>query len=116
MGQEAIRKKEMELAELFVRMVREISGIRIYGDFSTSLRAPIVTLNLKGVQAALLADILWTEYETAVRAGAHCAPRMHRALGTGEAGAVRFSFSWFNTEEEAVAAARALGEISREGC
>lgn len=115
-GQESIRKKEMELAELFVRMVREIPGIRIYGDFSTSLRAPIVTLNLKGVQAALLADILWTEYETAVRAGAHCAPRMHRALGTGEAGAVRFSFSWFNTEEEAVAAARALGEISREGC
>jgi len=34
------------------------------------------------------------------RAGGHCAPLMHEALGTVEQGAVRFSFGYFNTEEE----------------
>ena len=38
---------------------------------------------------------------------------MHRALGTEEQGAVRFSFSHFNTEDEietAIAAVRELAE------
>ena len=52
------------------------------------------------------------EYGIAVRAGAHCAPRMHRALGTEKCGAVRFSFGLFNTPEEVEAAARALREIA----
>ena len=42
----------------------------------------------------------------------HCAPRLHEALGTQEQGAVRFSFGWYNTEEEADAAVTALREIA----
>ena len=52
-------------------------------------------------------------FDIATRPGAHCAPRMHRALGTQEQGAVRFSFSWFNTAEEvdeAIAAVKELAE------
>ena len=48
----------------------------------------------------------------AVRAGAHCAPLMHEALGTKEQGAVRFSFSHFNTEEEVDTAMKAVREIA----
>ena len=46
------------------------------------------------------------------RVGAHCAPLMHRALGTESTGAVRFSMSHFNTEAEIDEAVRAVHEIA----
>ena len=49
----------------------------------------------------------------ATRPGAHCAPRMHAALGTTEQGAVRFSFSCYNTAREVDAAVAAVQEIAR---
>ena len=53
-------------------------------------------------------------YGIAVRAGAHCAPRMHRVLGTQETGAVRFSFGFYTTEAETDTALSALVELARE--
>ena len=41
-------------------------------------------------------------------AGIHCAPRMHEYFGTKTQGLVRFSFSYYNTEEEVTAAADAM--------
>ena len=49
-----------------------------------------------------------------VRAGAHCAPLMHKALGTVEQGVVRFSFSHFNTEAEVLQTAAAVQELAQE--
>ena len=66
--------------------------------------------------AALIADELAERFSIATRPGAHCAPRLHRCLGTEDQGAVRFSWSWFNTEAEtdaAVAAVAALAEEAR---
>ena len=54
------------------------------------------------------------DYDIAVRAGAHCAPRMHGALGTVEQGAVRFSFGYYNTEEETDAAIAAVRELAEQ--
>ena len=48
------------------------------------------------------------------RPGAHCAPRLHRALGTEDQGAVRFSWSYFNTEAETDAAAEAVRILAAE--
>ena len=62
----------------------------------------------------MVADALAEDYDIAVRAGAHCAPRMHEALGTVEQGAVRFSFSHYNTEEEVDTAIRAIRELAEE--
>ena len=110
---EALETKENALARLFYETVREIPGVRLYGDF-TAPRAPIVSLNLVGEDSARVADALWEEYGICVRAGAHCAPLMHRALGTVEQGVVRFSFSHTNTREEARAAARAVRSLAEE--
>ena len=52
------------------------------------------------------------EKEICTRSGGHCAPLMHEALGTREQGAVRFSFSYYNTEEEVLKAVSALRELS----
>ena len=53
--------------------------------------------------------LLYTSY---TRAGAHCAPLMHQALGTVEQGAVRFSMSYYNTEEEMDQAVLAVREMA----
>ena len=98
-GVEALQTKETALARLFYEAVREIPGVVVYGSFEEP-RAPIVSLNLAGEDSARVADALWEEFGICVRAGAHCAPLMHKALGTVEQGMVRFSFSHGNTEEE----------------
>ena len=48
----------------------------------------------------------------ATRPGAHCAPLMHRALGTERQGVVRFSFGYFNTNEEVDTAIDALRDLA----
>ncbi len=112
-GVEALETKENALARLFYETVQEIPGVRLYGDF-TAPRAPIVSLNLAGEDSARVADVLWEEYGICVRAGAHCAPLMHKALGTVEQGVVRFSFSHTNTREEALAASCAVRSLAEE--
>lgn len=97
-----------------MRVSASFQEFRIYGDFSSSVVAPVIALNLGDYPSSEVADELDQRFEIAVRAGAHCAPRMHRALGTEEQGAVRFSFSWFNTEKEVLAAAEALCILAQE--
>lgn len=113
-GIDTIGEKENRLLRRFLEGVRQIPGIQVYGDFSQPRRCAIAALNLKDVDSAAVADALMTDYGIAVRSGAHCAPRMHQALGTASQGAVRFSFSWFNTEQEVDAAIQALRELAQE--
>lgn len=110
-GIDGIREKEQQLMWRFYEGVRNIDGITVYGDFETKERCPIVTLNLLDYDAGMVSDELFQEYGIATRPGAHCAPLMHEALGTVEQGAVRFSFSHFNTEEEIDTAIAALKEM-----
>ena len=111
-GPVAIHAKELALRDRFIEAVSDIPGIEIYGPGIGSESMPIVALNLAGLESWETADLLAQEYGIAVRAGAHCAPRMHRALGTEKSGSVRFSFGLFNTPEEVETAARALREIA----
>lgn len=114
-GVEALCAKETALAQLFYENIQGIPGVVVYGGCPAGPHAPIVSLNLAGEDSARVADALWEEYGICVRAGAHCAPLMHKALGTVEQGAVRFSFSHQNTEKEALAAAAALRALAEEG-
>ena len=102
------------LADAFEAGARDIPGVRILGGHGGMDRSGIVALNVGDVDSAQVADRLAQEFDICVRAGAHCAPLMHTALGTEEQGAVRFSFSWFNTEAEVEAAVRALASVARE--
>ena len=112
-GVETIHRRECGLMRRFYEGVRDLPGVTVYGDFSGD-RAPIVALNVAGLDSGEVADNLDRDYGIAVRAGAHCAPRMHAALGTTEQGAVRFSFGWYNTEAEIDAAIEAVRVLARE--
>lgn len=98
----------------FYEGVKEIPGVKIYGDFSQENRCAIVTLNIGEYDSSEVSDELLTEYGISTRPGGHCAPLMHEALGTVEQGAVRFSFSHYNTEEEVDIAIRAIHELAEE--
>ena len=100
----------MHLMRMFYEEAKKIPGIKIYGDF-TGGRAPIVCLNCRDLSSGEAADILSRDYGIAVRAGAHCAPRMHQALGTVKQGAIRFSFGFYNTEDEVKKALDALRSL-----
>lgn len=111
-GITSIRKKEQELMEKFYLGVRDIPGVKVYGDFRTMERCAIVTLNIRDYDSGEVGDALYMDYGIAARTGAHCAPLMHQSLGTAEQGAVRFSFSHFNTEEEIQRGIDAVRELA----
>lgn len=113
-GVEAIHQKEQLLMRRFYEGVRQLDGVTVYGDFSAPQRAAIVALNIRDYDSTEIADALYADYGIATRSGAHCAPRMHEALGTISQGAVRFSFSVFNTAEEIDAAIAAVKELAQE--
>ena len=98
----------------FYEAIREIPGITVYGDFATSDRCAIVTINVRDYDSGEVSDALSQQYGIATRPGAHCAPLMHKALGTVQQGAVRFSFSHYNTMEEINFAVSALRELAME--
>ena len=112
-GVGAIHDRETSLMRRFYEGVKEVPGVTVYGDFSRR-RMAIVTLNIGDYESGTVSDALSEEYGIATRPGAHCAPRMHQALGTVQQGAVRFSFSWFNTEQEIDTAIRAIRELAAE--
>lgn len=107
-GTEAIRDKELKLMRRFCGQVSTVPGVCLYGDFDQEERAAIVALNLGQEDSGEVSDYLAQEHGIYTRAGGHCAPLMHEALGTREQGAVRFSFSHFNTEQEVDLAVDAL--------
>ena len=113
-GLDTIRHAEQTLMWEFYEKVSQIPGITVYGDFSTKNRCSIVALNIRDYDSGLVSDVLARDYNIATRPGAHCAPLMHQALGTVAQGAVRFSFSHFNTEEEIHIAVSALQELAQE--
>ena len=113
-GIDHIRETELHYMWKFYNGVKDIPNVKIYGDFETKTRCPIVTLNIGDYDSSEVSDELLMTYGISTRAGAHCAPLMHQALGTVEQGAVRFSFSHYNTEEEIDTAIRAIIELSEE--
>lgn len=111
-GLETIAAHERAMMARFYEGVRGIEGVTVYGDFSSAARTAVVALNIRDYDSSEVSDELSQAYDIATRPGAHCAPRMHQALGTTEQGAVRFSASWFTTREEVDAAIQAVRELA----
>lgn len=112
-GIEQIGSHEASLAQAFYEQIRDLSNVNVYGDFKGA-RTGVVSINIAGYESGEVADELMDRFEIATRSGAHCAPLAHRALGTVDTGAVRFSFSYFNTMEDARAAAEAVRTLATE--
>ena len=115
-GVDNIYAKEYMLMKAFLKKIKIIPGIRIYGDFDmlpdNGAHCAIVSVNIADMDSAEVSDILMNEYGIATRSGIHCAPLMHKFFGTQKQGMVRFSFSYYNTNDEINEAAEALMQIA----
>lgn len=113
-GVDKVSARTRELAERFEKGVRGLAGVKVYGRRDPAASGGIVALNVGDADSSTVSDLLARAFGICTRPGAHCAPLMHRALGTERQGAVRFSFSPFNTEDEVDAGIAAMGQIAAE--
>ncbi len=111
-GVDDIAAHEKHLVERVCSELADVDNIRILGFGSDAGHCGIVAFDIDGIDSALVADQLASKWEICARAGAHCAPLMHRALGTEDRGATRLSFGPFNTEEDADVAIDAFKTIA----
>lgn len=102
----------LKRAKIFYEGAAKIPGVKIYSDLSTP-HVPIVAFNIGDMDSAMVEFRLSNEHGISVRGGTHCAPLHHKLLGTAEQGAVRFSFSSFNTEDEVQTAVQAIAKIAQ---
>jgi cysteine desulfurase family protein len=109
-----IHAREMTLARRLVEGLRQIQGVRLHCCDSLDNHLSTISMNIVGMEAADVGVMLDVDHHIATRTGLHCAPLVHKQLGTLETGgAVRFSIGAFNTEEHIDAAIRAVADIAR---
>jgi selenocysteine lyase/cysteine desulfurase len=114
-GIESIHNKEKKLTELFLKKIQEMDlngeKIRLIGKESVDGRTSVVSIQTPGRDVSEIAYLLDKNYGIMTRVGLHCAPNAHKTLDTYPTGTVRFSFGYFNTEEEVLFAVKALEEL-----
>lgn len=113
-GVDKVHAQEMKLMKHFVEGIKNLPKVKLYGDFDSDERVAIVSLNIGEMDAGIVSDILWEAYGICLRAGAHCAPLIHKHFGTEKQGVVRFSFGYFNTLKEVDVAIKAIKEIAEQ--
>lgn len=118
-GLRAVAEHERALADRFLAGLLELPRVRVEGCGGRrparldADRTAVVSLNVDGLDPAMVGEFLDVDGHLGVRTGLHCAPLMHQALGTAPAGAVRFAFGPFNTEDHVDRALAALGAVCR---
>jgi len=111
-GLAAIHRHEVELTERLALRLDELPGVTIYGHRDFTCRVGTLSFNLGAMSSSDVGNILDTSFDIAIRPGMHCAPYIHRALGTFPEGAVRVSPGLFNTADEIDRFASALQEVA----
>lgn len=113
-GVEAIGRYEDELCSRLVGGLSEIASVRVFGPAPGQPRAPVVSIAIRGMDPTDVAAILDGSFGIACRAGLHCAPDAHAALGSLETGALRLSPGLFTTMEEIESCVKAVAAIAAQ--
>lgn len=113
-GLASLREKETSLVRLFYNELCKIPQVKVYGDVLAENHGAIVSINIADEDAGIISDALYEDFGICTRAGAHCAPLIHKAFGTDRQGMVRFSFSHQNTEDEVIKTIEAIKQLVAE--
>ncbi len=106
-----IGQQESILMGLLYQELEQMKHVTVYGN-SHDNRGPVLSFNIAGLHASDVAYILWNGYDITVRAGLHCAPLIHDALGTHAFGTVRVSISDMTTKKEIEKFIEAVAKIN----
>lgn len=101
-GVENIHQYEMQLTRTFANELQQIPGIRVWGTNDMEKMVSTVSITVEGRDLSELAFSLDADYGIMIRSGLHCSPLGHKTIGTFPEGTLRFSFGYFNTEEEVI--------------
>jgi cysteine desulfurase family protein len=110
-GVEAIRAHELALCDRLRAKLTERPEVVFVGHADNARRVGTLSFRCEGLPSEDVAGILDTSFEIAVRAGNHCAPYVHKAVGSYDDGLVRMSPGPFNTESDVDRLAEAISEI-----
>jgi selenocysteine lyase/cysteine desulfurase len=110
-GVATIRAHEQALVAHLLDGLGTIRGLTVHGSAKAEGRTGAVSFTLAGMDPHEIASILESAFGIAVRAGLHCAPEAHAALGTAPAGTVRASVGPFTTTADIDALVAALGAL-----
>lgn len=112
-GFETLVHRKSHLVDMLFSGLLETKAVQVYGPRHSSENAGVVSCRVEGYDPQEVAAMLDAAYRIQVRAGLHCAPRMHRTLGTVEqGGTIRFSPGVFTTESDILAVLSAVREIA----
>ena len=113
-GVAQIRRHHEALTTRLLTGLSSLPGVTLYGPRDARRQVGVVSINVTGYDPQEVAGALDQAHRVQVRAGIHCAPRMHRSLGTESVGGtVRFSVGSFNTEAEIDTAIQAVDSFVR---
>ena len=104
----------MKLCAMFVDGLKQVPKIKIYGPDKLQKKVPTVSITVEGCDMGELAFRLDAEYGIMIRSGLHCSPLGHKTIGTFPEGTLRFSFGYFNTEEEVKYGIEAIKNLAQE--
>jgi cysteine desulfurase family protein len=110
-GLESIHSHEVSLCERLRQRLVEIHGVKVFGHGDSSRRVGTLSFRAEALPATEIGGILDQAFEIAIRPGLHCAPYVHRAIGTFPDGTVRVSPGPFSTEADVDGLAEAVKEI-----
>ena len=110
-GLENIHHHEIKLLKQLLDGLNSIDGVTIYGHQDTDKKTPVVSFNIKDADPNQLGSILFDEYDIALRAGFHCAPMAHEAIGTINRGTIRASIGFTTTEADVAALIEAVRSV-----
>jgi selenocysteine lyase/cysteine desulfurase len=109
---EGVRAVEEKLMARFLSQMADMPGsLKIYGPNDAFKQTAVVSFNIDGISASDAALHFEERYGILCRAGLHCAPSAHHTLGTFPGGAIRFSFGYFNTNQDVDTAVEAVRSL-----
>lgn len=113
-GLKNIHEHEMKLTALLRDGLKNMEGVTLYCQDDLRNHISIFLFNVEGLEALNTGTMLDVDYNIACRTGLHCAPLVHKQLGTDKIhGAVRFGVGPFNTEDDIRTAVEAVKEIAQ---
>jgi cysteine desulfurase family protein len=107
-----IHEKEQALTRRFLEGAEKIPGVTVYEPHQGQPRTSVVSFTIDGLTPSDVSFELDEQFAILSRPGLHCAPAAHRTIGTFPQGTVRFSFGFFNTEDEIDASLDALRQLT----
>lgn len=104
-------EREVKLSSKLYQGLLALDKVKVYSGNPQLCHTPVITFNIEGKRAEDVGVILDADFGISARAGLHCAPFVHKDIGTSPLGAVRFSLGPFNTDEEIDTVLKAVSSI-----